>query len=142
VKEIVTQIEIGAPVARVWQVITDLPRWSEWNPLMKASGVPEAGSRIAIEVALPGRKPVRFKPRITVLQPNVELRWRGHMFVPGLFDGEHGFLLSALGPKKCHLDHFERFNGLLVARLLDEKAIRLGFTAMNRALKREAEKGG
>jgi hypothetical protein len=141
VKEIATQVEISAPVERVWQVLYDMDRWASWNPLIKAAGVPRQGGKVDIEVGMPGRKPFAFRPTIIACKPNVELRWRGRLWLPGLFDGEHGFLLSALGPKKCHVDHFERFSGLLVKRLLNEKEIRFGFTAMNRALKREAEKG-
>lgn len=139
-----TTVEIAAPVARVWQLLVDMDRWANWNPLIRASGVPQPGGRVAIEVGLPGQKPIRFSPRIMACTPQVELRWRGRLLLPGLMDGEHGFVLSALGPKQCHVDHFETFSGLLVSRFLDakrEKELKIGFTAMNRALKREAEKG-
>ncbi|MGH7326653.1 MAG: SRPBCC family protein, partial [Candidatus Rokuibacteriota bacterium] len=33
-KEIRTEIEIAAPAGRVWQVLTDFPDFSAWNPFI------------------------------------------------------------------------------------------------------------
>ena len=37
-----------------------------------------------------------FKPRVLNAEPERELRWLGHLLVPGLFDGEHSFTIEPL----------------------------------------------
>jgi hypothetical protein len=39
---------------------------------------------------------MHFKPTILTVRPKRELRWLGHLFVPGIFDGEHYFLLEPM----------------------------------------------
>jgi hypothetical protein len=70
-----------------------------------------------------------------------ELRWLGHLGLRGLFDGEHGFRVVAEDVGRCRFEQFETFTGLLVAPILwmAEAPTRLGFEAMNRALKARAE---
>ena len=84
-----------------------------------------------------------FRPVVLTVTPGRELRWRGRLLMPGLFDGEHAFQLEMLSTAGCRLHHAERFSGLLVGlmsgSLLD--ATREGFEAMNGALKRRAEEG-
>ena len=61
--------------------------------------------------------------------------------MPGLFDGEHAFMLEPR-PGGCRLRHEETFRGLLVPLfggvLADTER---GFAAFNAALKRRAEVG-
>jgi hypothetical protein len=69
-----------------------------------------------------------------------ELEWKGKVLVPGLFDGEHRFLLEQQG-NRTHLVQSELFTGLLVGKLtqgiLSETADQMH--AMNEALKQRAE---
>src|ERR687898_2006844 len=70
-----------------------------------------------------------------------ELRWLGHLFVPGLFDGEHSLSIQPLEENRVRFVQREAFKGLLVplfARSLDNNT-RRGFEEMNRALKERAE---
>jgi hypothetical protein len=49
-----TTFEINAPASRVWQVLTGLERYAEWNPqIPTASGRLEVGGRIRLRLALP-----------------------------------------------------------------------------------------
>jgi hypothetical protein len=67
----------------------------------------------------------------------------GHLLIPGVFDGEHYFLLEPLGDGKTRLMQGERFSGLLVCLLSGTlSATEAGFKAMNTALKQEAERNG
>ena len=81
-----------------------------------------------------------FRPRVLAVERARELRWKGKLFLDGLFDGEHIFLIHAWSEKEVVLRHVEAFTGLLVplARRSLE-ATRAGFVLMNEALKREAE---
>lgn len=76
------------------------------------------------------------------MEPQRELRWLGHLFVPGLFDGEHAFIIEALEPGRVRFIQREVFTGLLVpmfSRMLDKDTKR-GFMEMNNALKMRAER--
>ena len=140
-KRIETQIAIAAPPERVWAILTDFPAHASWNPFITAiSGEPRQGGRLAIRVEPPGGRGMNFRPRLLAVEPGRELRWLGRLFVPGLFDGEHYFLLEpAAGGTR--LTHGEKFSGLLVAMMGRSgfDPIERGFEAMNQALKARAE---
>ena len=53
-------------------------------------------------------------PRLLVCNAPHELRWKGQLGVPGIFDGEHSFQLSALDSGKTLFRHGEKFSGFLV----------------------------
>jgi hypothetical protein len=82
-----------------------------------------------------------FCPTVLVAEPNRELRWLGHLLLPGIFDGEHSFVVEPLGEGHVRFIQRERFKGLLVpflSKMLDGDISR-GFNEMNRALKLRAE---
>ena len=82
-----------------------------------------------------------FRPTVLVADPNRELRWLGHLWVPGLFDGEHSFTIEPLGEGRVRFIQQERFSGLLLpllSKTLDRDTLR-GFEEMNRALKLRVE---
>jgi hypothetical protein len=144
VRQIQTSIDIVASPTRVWSVLTDFPAYATWNPFITLiDGKPQPGARLRVTIAPPGRRPMTFRAVVLTATPRRELRWRGRLLVPGLFDGEHAFQLELLSTAVCRLHHTERFSGLLVGlmggSLFD--ATREGFEAMNGALKRRAEEG-
>ena len=58
-------VEIDAPAERVWQVVGDFGRYSDWNQfIVRATGEPHVGERLDITIAAPGMKPVSFRPRV------------------------------------------------------------------------------
>ncbi|MBI4505573.1 MAG: SRPBCC domain-containing protein [Chloroflexi bacterium] len=142
-KEIHTEIEIAAPAERVWQILTDFARYPAWNPLIcRVRGEAEAGARLEVHIRPAGGRAVTFWPTVVVAEPGRELRWRGRLFLPGLFDGEHVFTIEPLGARWVRFVQREVFTGLLVplvARSLDT-GTRRGFEAMNRALREQAER--
>jgi hypothetical protein len=140
---VLTQVRIAAPASRVWQVLTDFPRYPEWNPFItEIEGLPEVGARLRVRIQPPGRRPMTFKPTLLVVTRDRELRWLGHLFLPRLFDGEHSFRIEDKG-RKSRFHQSERFSGVLVGffgvGIFD--ATQRGFEAMNTALKVRAEAG-
>jgi len=135
-----TSIDIAASPSRVWSVLTDFAAYPEWNPFItRIAGVPIVGGRLVVTIQPPGRKAMMFRPVVLAATPDVELRWRGRLLMPGLFDGEHVFQLSP-SADGCRLDHTETFTGLLSGLLGGAMpATRRGFVAMNEALKARAE---
>jgi hypothetical protein len=138
-----TQIEIAAPVERVWSLLVDFPSHSRWNPFVRSiEGSLVVGQSLKVFIQPPGASGMRFQPTLLAVQPNRELRWKGKLLVPGLFDGEHYFRLEAKPAGGLTFHQGEVFSGILVPlfkRSLDG-ATRQGFVAMNEALKREAER--
>lgn len=141
-KELRTEIKINASADIVWKILTDLKAYSEWNPFIKhIEGTVSEGERLVARIEPPGGKPMTFKPVVLKAVHAKEFRWLGHLLMPGIFDGQHIFEIEEIGPKQVRLIHREEFRGLLVPLLwksLDTKA-RLGFEAMNNALKERAE---
>jgi hypothetical protein len=136
-----TTAEIDAPPARVWNVLVDLPAYAEWNPfIVEAGGTVAEGNTLTLRMALPGRDPMTIKPQLLVVDPARELRWKGRLFVPGLFDGEHAFVLTPLDNDRTRLDHWERFAGLLlpIAKGMVYDDTVASFHALNAALAKRA----
>src|SRR5713226_9495625 len=136
--ELRTEIEIDAPVERVWEVLTDFERFPEWNPFIRRiHGKMQVGSRLDVLIGATGTRPMRFRPTVKAVIPNRELRWLGRLGLPRLFDGEHIFQIEPLGSMRTRFIQRERFRGLLVpllARSLN-RDVRRGFAEMNRALR-------
>jgi len=82
-----------------------------------------------------------FRPAVVKVEPRRELRWLGRLLVPGLFDGEHTFIIAPLEPGRVRFIQREVFTGLLVPLLAHglDTDTRRGFEEMNHALKARAE---
>jgi hypothetical protein len=137
-----SEIEIDAPAERVWHLLTDFASYPQWNPFIrKIRGQPTKGERLEVRLEPPGGRAMTFKPKVLTAEPNRELRWLGHLLVPGLFDGEHSFIIQPLEENRVRFVQREAFTGLLVplfARSLETNTQR-GFEEMNRALKGRTE---
>ena len=144
-KELRSHIEIEAPAARVWQVLTDFAAYPEWNPFIRrVNGRPEVDEQLVVRMRPSGTKGMTFRPTVLKAEPNRQLRWLGHLLMPGLFDGEHVFEIEELDQDRVLFTQREIFRGLLVpllARSLDRDTQR-GFEEMNRALRERAETTG
>jgi hypothetical protein len=141
--ELRTEIDIEAPRQRVWNALTDFARFPEWNPFVLAvEGEPEKGVRLQVTLRTSAGGEMTFRPVVLAAERERELRWRGRLLLPGLFDGERYFQLSDGSPGLTRLVHGERFSGLLVpwVRVSLERDTRQRFVAMNRAVKRRLEK--
>lgn len=142
--DITTEILIDAPPARVWAVLADFAAYGNWNPFItRIEGSLTAGERLRVRIRPPGSGGMTFRPRLLTVTPEKELRWRGHLLLPGLFDGEHRFLLEPADEgQRTLFRHGESFSGLLMPVIFGARAqaaTRAGFEAMNAALKRRAE---
>ena len=141
-KELRSEIEIAASARRVWEILADFADFPQWNPFIRrARGNLVVGERLDILMQPSGAKGMTFSPTVLTVETDRELRWIGHLFVPGLFDGEHIFTIEPLGTGRVRFTQREIFTGLLVpllARMLDTDT-QHGFEEMNNALKAKAE---
>jgi hypothetical protein len=142
-RELQASIEISTSAERVWQILTDFAAYPDWNPFIRRiSGSPEPGARLEVRLEPPGARAMTFRPRVIAAQPNRELRWLGQLFVPGLFSGEHLFLIEPIDVTRVRFVQRERFGGVLVPFTRKTlAATRTGFEHMNLALKSRSERG-
>ncbi len=141
-KELRTEIHIQASRERVWQVLMDTDRYPEWNPFItRVQGIFVEGNTLQVELHPADKKPMTIRPQVLSVSKDEELRWRGHLLIPGIFDGEHIFQLEKLEDNTTRFIHREEFEGVLVPlfkRMLDDNT-RRGFENMNLALKSRCE---
>lgn len=133
-----TRCIIPALPTRVWAVLADFGAYPVWNPFVRSiAGELRSGARLTVQIAPPGKKPMGFRPRLLKVDHGRELRWLGHVWVPGLVDGEHQFYMEPDGHGGTVFVHRERFSGLLARLVFTEAAlegVKAGFEAMNDAL--------
>jgi hypothetical protein len=135
------RVGIQTPAETIWDIVYDIDRWSEWNPLYtEASGVIRIGELLQMTVALPGMKPQ--KARATVLEwvPNEQLHYQT-VALGGLIRGTRYVEIEQLAEASCIVSNGEIMGGLLgptLARSVGH-AVFKGLRAMNEALKARAE---
>ncbi len=137
-KELRSEITINAPATRVWDTLTALDSFHEWNPFMqRAVGEVKEGEKIKVYLKAPGGMGMSFKATVVKVEPNREFRWLGHLGMPGIFDGEHIFEIEPEGDASCRFVQREEFRGILVPIMLAMigKSTLRGFDEMNKALK-------
>lgn len=140
-KVLETEIQISASPEKVWSILIDLEKYSEWNPFIKnAVGQIKVGERLKVCISPPDGKEMVFKPTVKSVNENKEFSWLGHFLFSGVFDGEHIFKIEPI-KDGCLLIQKENFSGLLVPLFWGslDKNTRAGFDQMNRAIKERAE---
>jgi hypothetical protein len=140
-REIRSEIEIDAPPASVWHVLTDTGRVSRVESIYPPTRrrAPHR-CQLDVRIAPPGARGMRFKPTVLAAETERELRWLGRFLAPGIFDGEHSFTIEPLAGGRTRFVQTERFSGILVAaftRTLEKT--QHGFEQMNAVLKSKAE---
>lgn len=137
-KQIKTEVLLPAEPESVWAVLVDTERYADWNPfIIKSEGEIREGAKIKNTIrSVPGDE-MEFEPKILVARPNQELRWKGQVFIPGIFDGEHYFLLEA-DNGQTRMIHGEDFSGVALW-FIDVSTFEANFAEMNEALKARLE---
>jgi hypothetical protein len=139
-RELSTEIEFDGTPEEVWKVFMDLPAHTQWNPFItRIDGELRPGSKLDVRLEPEGERGITMHPTVLAAEPGSELRWLGHLLVPGVFDGEHRFLIEEARPGRVRFTQSERFGGVLVPllwRKLRDGGTAKGFRAMNEALAR------
>jgi hypothetical protein len=140
-KELHSEIEIAASPERVWDILADFAAYPRWNPFIRhISGKLEVGERLEVRLEPPDSRGITLRPTVLSAEPNRQLRWLGHLWVPGLFDGEHTLATEPLEENRVRFVQHEVFKGVLVPLVARSLANTLrGFEEMNGALKEQAE---
>jgi hypothetical protein len=111
VKAYAASIVIQAPAKVVWEVLTDAPRWVDWNTTVdRVDGDIVRGGKITVHAKVsPGRA---FPVTVSELIAPRRMVWTGGMPF-GLFRGERTFTIEDRGSGTVQFAMKERFSGLL-----------------------------
>ncbi len=139
--ELRTEVEIAAPIAHVYRVLTDFPSYDAWNPfLTSVRGKLAIGNKLSVEMSLPEGKIYLLEPRVTQVTENAQLRWRGRFMFPALLEAEHFFALTQRGPGRTRVVQGQNFSGFLLRFAGNSLTLAArGCVYMNQALKKRAE---
>jgi len=141
-KSIQTEISIKSSAMKIWEVLTDFENHSLWNPFFESiEGEQWVGGVLTVRMKQQNGKSMTFKPVIAVYENATKLIWKGQLFMPGLFDGEHGFSIIENRDGTSLFKQWETFGGILLPifgqKLLDDT--KKSFEDMNEALKEYVE---
>jgi len=140
-----TTFEINAPASRVWQLLTTLASYSDWNPqITRAVGTIDQGATISLRLTLPARPALEVSATIEEVQPDRLLTWRGHVLAPWFFEGYRKFAIEPIAPERVNVTHVEDIHGLMapVFGLLMGGPVHRSHQALNQALRARAETVG
>ena len=144
--ELTTFVDIDAAPERVWQVLTDLSAYAEWNPFItRAEGTFVEGQRLSVDVPpVNAFVPSHLRPTVLEVVPGRRLRlWSrlDRLGIPGVFDVDHTVTLADRdgGVRVWQQDHFGGLLAPVLIRSLNRRRS-AAFEAMNAALKERAER--
>ena len=130
------RLGIPAPAHVVWQVLADLERWGEWNPLYpKALGKLRIGGELALTEVLPQTEPAEITATVVDWVPEEQILWR--------LSQAHGFLkrlryfeIEALTKEGCIFANGEDWYGRPARKITaaQRRAMREAFAALGEAL--------
>ena len=111
---IYTDIEINVPRAIAWQILVQKEQWLRWNTFLfdrDTDHAFERGRSVFLSLRrLPDEAETEFQALITVMQPEVCLKWVAS--APG-FCAEHVFELQDIGVNRTKYTHRENVSGTL-----------------------------
>jgi hypothetical protein len=106
-----TKTTIQAPAEAIWNLLTDGPNWTAWNPTVdRVEGTIAQGQKITVHAKIsPGRA---FPVVVSTLTSPEKMVWTGAMPL-GLFTGERTYLLTPQDDGSVEFSMREEFTGLL-----------------------------
>lgn len=137
-------IEIDAPAAIVWEILTDMPRYGEWNPFcVRAESTLEMGAPVKMSlVDYTGSG--QLAPNVEYVcafEPERLLSWEFLDDPAWPYPARRDQVIEPLGPDRCRYlssDAFTGPNGIHVMRFCGPWVTR-AFNDTARALKKRAE---
>ena len=134
-------LDIDAPPAVVWQVLTDLPRYGEWNPFViecRSTLVP--GEPIDLRVRLRA-KPQDQREWMVEMEAGKGFAYRMKPFPLGALASRRSHHLEALADGRTRYRSHMQLSGWLMplVRTLLGANLQRGFSEMSEAVRSRAE---
>ena len=137
------EIEIDAPIDRVWDVLTDIEGYGDWNPFTpKVETTLEIGDPVHLCVRLVGNNKINRVETVTRNQPYT-LGWDMKMVTRTLLYAERVQVLTPIDENRTRYMTEDCFSGWLrpVVLGLLGKSMERGFRDCAAGLKKVAEAG-
>jgi hypothetical protein len=135
------QTIVNASSDTVFNVITELETYKEWNPwIVEASGIPEEGQLVEVKVKMRA-KIISARHRILISKPNMEFRWCDVGWFTRLAYGERARFIKSLANGGVEYRVELTVTGLFwwFVKLVYGKSMEAGLKAETNALKERAE---
>lgn len=135
-------VEIAAPAGVVWEVITDLPAYGQWNPFVpECHSTLQPGTSIEMRVNLGGRNPRRQVEWMTAYEPNLGFSYRMKPVPLGALSSARTHRIEPVSTTHCRYhSHFELMGWLMpLVRLVMLDRLDAGFEGMAQGIRRRAE---
>lgn len=137
-----TTVTINAAPEAVWEVLTDITAYHEWNPYLVA-GRGEVKKRKRLKIGMQIEEGHRFHayPHVKVMEPHQKLVWKSKMYIPGVLDRKTTYELTPDGPYKTVFVHREDWTGFSAKGIFQRmgKLTERAMKAMNQALRKRVK---
>ena len=137
------QIEVAAPAAVVWQVLTDFSAYGDWNPFVVGCECElKVGEKIVMQVILSeGNRPRRQVEYIKELEQGRQFAYVSPRQPRAMLHSHRSHTVTVLDDDRCHYHSCFELHGWLspVVCLLHGRGLQRGFSTMTQALKARAE---
>ncbi len=137
------KIHINAPIERVWAILLDLPRYSQWNPFTyRVDSTLVVGDPVDLYVRMRKRGERVQREYVRTVEAPTTLSWGMTMGHAVLLTALRKQTLERIDAKTCSYQTTDAFSGALtpLVTYLFGEDIEEGFNAVARALKAHAEK--
>lgn len=134
-------VEVDAPAALVWHVVTDFERYPAWSAFVRTIDAElRVGAPVRMSVKLIAGIEMNLVEAVEAVEEGRFLRY-GYRKIAPYMNGYRDQTVTPLGPVRCRYETSTTWSGVLtpIARLLYERAVRRGFDETVVALKTRAE---
>src|SRR5687768_4045027 len=106
--EFSTTTEINAPPEKVWRILTDASKYTEWDPgMLKLEGSIAPDQKLTIHTKAAPKQ--AFTPTVSEFEPNRRMVWSSGMPL-SLFKGARTFTLEPIGTDRTRFSMREQFS--------------------------------
>lgn len=136
------EVEVDAPVERVWEVLTDLAAYPDWNPFTRrVESSLEPGAPVHLHTRLRRERLAHRVEFVTAIEPPTRLCWGAHIGARFLLLAERCQVLTRLDGGRTRYVTEDTISGLLTPLVMTfwGEPMRRGFSEMALALKARAE---
>lgn len=137
------EVDIDAPIDRVWRILTDLDGYGDWNPFTpRVESSLRIGDPVHLHVRLVGERAMHRVERVTRNAPYI-LGWDMKMGARFLLYAERVQVLTPIDAYRTHYMTEDCFTGWLRPLVLGlfGQAMERGFRDCGLGLKKAAEAG-
>lgn len=135
-KSVHHEITIDATPEKVWQVLTDMEKYPEWNPTMQlVSGEVKEGNKVRYQFTQDPENVSEMDAVVVEVSPNEVLNQKGGM--PMILTFDHRYIIEESGNQTKMTIH-EDYAGIGV-NFWNPKAVEEAYGRLNEALKARVE---